>query len=78
MEGLIVKGVELAIFGMGTVFSFLVLLAFAIVLMSKLVAYLEKSSNKDLLSLRESASIPNTELVAVVTAAIAKHSQVSK
>lgn len=78
MEGLIVKGVELAIFGMGTVFSSLVLLAFAIVLMSKLVAYLEKSSNKDLLSLRESASIPNTELVAVVTAAIAKHRQVSK
>ena len=78
MESLIIMGVELALFGMGTVFSFLVVLAFAMVLMSKLVAYFEKSSRDDNFSQRKPASIPSTELVAVVTAAIAKHRQVSK
>ncbi len=78
MESLIFMGVELAIFGMGTVFSFLVLLALTMSLMSKLVAYMEKPSTEVLSAQREPLSISNTELVAIVTSAIAKHRQLRK
>ncbi|MFT5483605.1 MAG: oxaloacetate decarboxylase gamma subunit [Halieaceae bacterium] len=73
-ESLINQGVELMIFGMGTVFVFLVLLVLATLLLSYLVnAFGLADAEVDPLPQGQSPIVGNRRLVAVVTAALTLH-----
>lgn len=76
MESLVSQGLDLAIFGMGTVFVFLTLLTLATHGMSLLVQKYDS---------QQTAFVPevkpqqvNRQLLAVITAAIAQHRKKSK
>ncbi|MCU7833970.1 MAG: OadG family protein [gamma proteobacterium symbiont of Taylorina sp.] len=61
-------GLELILMGMGTVFSFLVILVFCINIMSKVVSLLEPDSIET-----DQNNIPDETLIAVISAAIHQH-----
>lgn len=75
MENLVTQGVELAIFGMGTVFVFLTLLIFATLLMSKMVLrFGHEPSQATATAVTQHAGDPTQEeLVAVISSAISRH-----
>ena len=73
-ESLISQGVELMIFGMGTVFVFLILLVFSTMLLSFLVnAFGLADAEVDPIPLAQRPATDNHRLVAVVTAALTLH-----
>lgn len=67
METVLVKGLELAIFGMGTVFLFLTLLVGATSIMSSLILKFEPDPQS---SEQSPDQIVHSRLLAVVTAAV--------
>ena len=75
MDNLVNQGVELALFGMGTVFLFLSLLIFATKAMSMLVMrYEPATATSSVDAVAQSASAPDSELlVALISAAIRQH-----
>ncbi len=75
MDNLVGLGVELAIFGMGTVFVFLVVLIFITMAMSTLVLrYLPEVVKEPVAAGARSDSLPSRgQLIAVISAAITKH-----
>ena len=68
MDPLIMQGVQLMAVGMGTVFSFLTILIFATVLMSRCIAWLTPPNTTP----SETNQGLDQSHVAVITAAIAK------
>lgn len=68
MDPLIMQGVQLMAIGMGTVFSFLTILIFATILMSRCIAGLTPSNTTP----SETNQGLDQSHVAVITAAIAK------
>jgi len=71
---LLVNGVELMLLGMGIVFVFLVMLIFALMLMSRISAYFDDDENNQQLASPTVLKIPdNTALLAVITAAVARY-----
>ena len=68
MDPLIMQGVQLMAIGMGTVFSFLTILIFATVLMSRGIAWLTPTSTVS----DEANQRLDRSHVAAITAAIAK------
>ena len=68
MEPLIMQGVQLMAVGMGTVFSFLTILIFATMLMSRCVAWLVTQSAAD----EERSQSLDPGHVAAITAAISR------
>jgi len=75
MDNLVGLGVELAIFGMGTVFVFLVVLIFITMAMSTLVLrYLPEVVQEPVAAGARSDSLSSRgQLIAVISAAITKH-----
>ncbi len=75
MDNLIDQGIELAVFGMGTVFVFLALLVFATKAMSSLILRFEpemSSGSVDTVTQNSNAT-DKGRLVAIISAAIAQH-----
>jgi len=75
-QELLIAGTQLMILGMGTVFIFLAMLIGSLKLMSFLVGRLPNDQiNKttESLSTAEITTVADTELVAVITAAITKY-----
>jgi len=70
-------GLELVVMGMGTVFSFLVLLIFCTTLMSKAVMAIEKNMPQPAAAtptpISGQSKMPDGVLAAIITAAIHKH-----
>lgn len=83
MQGdIVAQGVELMLFGMGTVVIFLGLLVFATIGMSRAVARyfpepepVSPPARRPALPAQTAAAGTDTELVAVITAAIRQHRQ---
>lgn len=79
MDNLLMEGVSLMLLGMGAVFVFLTLLVFTTAAMSKLVAKfapevpLQASAASIPVSAANPASTDNTQLLAVISAAVHKH-----
>lgn len=79
MDDLTSRAIDLLMVGMGTVFSFLALLIFVTMLMSKLVALYtaRQALNNPPITPDETLSSPSTaideQLVAVITAAVHKY-----
>ncbi len=70
--GLFEQGLELMLYGMGTVVAFLTLLVFATGLMSAVIThYFPVEAEVD--ETRAAAPVADTTLLAVITAAIHKH-----
>ena len=61
-------GFELMLMGMGTVFAFLVMLIFCMMLMSKMIALIENNKPET-----EQLKIPDNILIEVISAAIHQH-----
>lgn len=73
-HSLIQQGVDLMVFGMGTVFVFLAVLVVATNLMSRLVQRFDKPEPPvPAGSVGEAAAADDTQLVAVISAAINKY-----
>lgn len=74
-DNLFQQGVELMVYGMGTVFTFLALLILATTLMSHVVRKYAQFQPAELLAdtSTEQAADNDKQLVAVITAAIHKH-----
>ncbi|MFT4888324.1 MAG: oxaloacetate decarboxylase gamma subunit [Pseudohongiellaceae bacterium] len=79
MDSLISQGINLAIFGMGTVFLFLTLLIFATGLMSYLVTRFsaEKPDSDVSNDLDLPPAKPNQLTIAIITAALREHRRIS-
>jgi oxaloacetate decarboxylase gamma subunit len=75
MDNLLAQGVELAIYGMGTVFVFLALLIIATQAMSSLISRLspEKAPAAAGAETQSISALDQGRLVAVISAAIAQH-----
>ena len=71
MEDILNQGLELAVFGMVTVFSFLTLLILATRVMSIFVYRVEKGEN--LIPIKTLAPTHDSRLVAIISAAIRQH-----
>ena len=63
MEGLMSEGVSLMLLGMGTVFVFLTVLVFAVILMSKLMMAWSKT-----MTVSQQISVPKNHVAAIVAA----------
>ena len=72
-DSLMQQGVELMLYGMGTVFVFLALLILATVLMSAVVARFFKPEPSPVLPSAKTAVANDEQLVAVISAAIHKY-----
>ena len=71
---LIIQGFELMILGMGIVFIFLMILVFALSLMSKIAFYFDKDDEFAVQETAQPAVKPeNTALIAVISAAVARY-----
>ena len=71
---LILQGVQLMILGMGVVFIFLMILVFALSLMSKIAFYFDKGDEYAVHDTAKPAVKPeNTALIAVISAAVARY-----
>jgi len=71
MEGILNEGLELAVFGMATVFFFLTLLILATRVMSVFVSSAENREN--LIPIKALAPAHDSRLVAIISAAIRQH-----
>lgn len=69
MESVLVKGFELAIFGMGTVFVFLTLLVMATSLMSRLILAFEPEDLPQQ-GPKSADQLTDSRFIAVITAAV--------
>jgi oxaloacetate decarboxylase gamma subunit len=79
MDSLVSQGINLAVYGMGTVFLFLTLLIFATGLMSYLVTRFsaEKSDADASNDLDLPPAEPNQHTIAIITAALREHRRIS-
>jgi len=75
MENLLSQGIELAVFGMGTVFVFLAILIFATKAMSSLVLRFEPlASQSTEAAVTQNAALPDHgRVLAIISAAITQH-----
>ena len=71
MEDILNQGLELAVFGMATVFSFLTLLILATRVMSIFVSSVENGEN--LTPIKKLDPTHDSRLVAIISAAIRQH-----
>ena len=65
MNGLLIDVIELMFVGMGTVFTFLTLLVFCSMMMSKLVSHFSLAAGQD--------DVDKAKLISVISAAITAH-----
>lgn len=72
-HSLMQQGVDLLIFGMGTVFIFLAVLVIATAAMSKLVQRFDRPAPVASQPGAEKAAVGDAELIAVISAAVKKH-----
>ncbi len=77
-ESIMQQGLDLMLFGMGTVFVFLTILVFATVLMSKLVTrFFPESSDEPLVNLASpstpATSVVDPKVISVIQEAINQH-----
>ncbi|MDA1369517.1 MAG: OadG family protein [Proteobacteria bacterium] len=77
MENLLSQGIELAVFGMGTVFVFLALLILATKFMSALVLKYQPDQQSPKTA-RAVTQTSNNTLLAIISAAIIQHRQQNK
>lgn len=79
MDNLLMEGVSLMLLGMGAVFVFLTLLVFTTAFMSKLVAKFAPEVPKPVsatpisVAAANPATTDNTQLLAIISAAVHKH-----
>ncbi|MDP6536134.1 MAG: OadG family protein [Gammaproteobacteria bacterium] len=76
MENLVGQGIELALFGMGTVFVFLALLILATHLMSSVLLKFQPEDGP--LTVDAVTQSNHSVLIAVITAAIAQHRKINE
>ena len=73
MENLVSQGLELAIFGMGTVFVFLTVLVIITQGMSRLVLHMAPEQMAAVAVTQTALEVSDGQLVAVISAAIQQH-----
>lgn len=71
---LILQGFQLMLLGMGVVFIFLIILVFALSIMSKIAFYFDKDDEFSSSEIAKPAIKPdNTALIAVISAAVSRY-----
>lgn len=79
MSDLLFQGVELMIFGMGSVFVFLTLLVFSTMLMSKLIIRFAPEPEPESISpIANSSTTASPHLLAVLSQAVKEHKERQK